>query len=154
MSKQPDRECLISPPKSSSVTPPSTPSAASLTAHLLNMKSIYEAQYLESLGLGLNHPALAGALPSSLPGHMASLPPPPPPIHPLLLAGPSPREALFNPWLLARQHSLLGHRLGKQKFCQSLIPNCHASTSVAVTAYRCRLLMAPTHHIVMISYHM
>lgn len=114
MSKQTERDCVISPPKSSSVTPPATPTAASLTAHLLNMKSIYEAQYLESLGLGINHPALAGALPSSLPGHISSLPPPP--LHPLLLAGASSRDALFNPWLLARQQTFLGHRFGKLKF--------------------------------------
>ena len=107
-----DREA-VSPPKSSSVTPPTSPQQNPLSAHLMSMKALYENQCLPGLeqmaGLGLNHPIFAGALPSSLPGHMPTLPH----LNPLLLAG-AQRDPLFNPWLqLARHPNLLSHRFGK-----------------------------------------
>lgn len=118
MSRDSRETSPISPPKSSSVTPPTSPSqnTAHFNAHLMSMKALYEAnQYLPGLehmaGLGLNHPIFAGALPTSLPGHMPSLPH----LNPLLLAG-AQRESLFHPWLaqLAGRHpSFLSHRFGK-----------------------------------------
>lgn len=115
MSKHTERD-IVSPPKASSVTPPTTatPSLASLNAQLLGMKALYENNpYLESLALqSLNHPVFAGALPTSLPGHIASLPPH---LQPLLLAGASQRD-LLNPWLLAsRQQNLFNPRFGKSR---------------------------------------
>jgi len=106
-----DRE-TVSPPKSASVTPPTSPTHNPF-AHLMNMKALYENQCFPGLehmaGLGLNHPIFAGALPTSLPGHMPTLPH----INPLLMAGAQRADPLFNPWLqLARHPTLLSHRFG------------------------------------------
>lgn len=118
MSRQPREELIspVSPPQASSVTPPTTPHLATANNYAQFLRS-FENQYLtggmDPLGLGMNHPVFAGALPSSLPGHIASLPPS---LHPLLLAGSPPnRDSLFNPWLqLARQQqTIFGQRFGK-----------------------------------------
>lgn len=134
-----DRGDSTSPSKScsSSITPPTTPPQShQLNSHLLNMKAIYEQnQYLaaagglESMGIALNHPIFAGALPSSLPGHIPSLPPA---FNPALLLAGAQREQLFNPWLqLARHPNLLAHRFGKQNI--RLLANlfCDAEVSRA-----------------------
>lgn len=113
-----DRGDSTSPPKiCSSMTPPTTPPQPSplSTSQLMNIKSMYEnPQYLagglESMGFALNHPIFAGALPSSLPGHMPTLPP----FNPALLLAGAQRDPLFNPWLqLARNPNFLAHRFGK-----------------------------------------
>jgi len=106
-----DRESSASPRKSSSVSPDP---AASLGAHLLNMKSLYENHYLaESMGLGMNHPALAGALPSSLPGQIGCLPPHNPSFNSLFLGSAAHRDPLLlNPWMMARRNHLLAQRFG------------------------------------------
>lgn len=114
-----DRVDCSSPPKTcSSVTPPTTPpqnfSGPLSPTNLMNLKAMYNQQQyltggLESMGLSLNHPIFAGALPSSLPGHMPNLP-----LNPALLLAGAQRDSLFNPWLqLARNPNLLAHRFGK-----------------------------------------
>lgn len=119
----PDRQDSLSPQSKScsSVTPPTSPGQINpLSAQLMGLKALYESQYLaqaaaagtgglESMGLGLNHPIFAGALPSSLPGHMPSLPAA---LNPALLYAGAQREQLFNPWLQFSRHPL-AHRFGK-----------------------------------------
>ena len=112
-----DRGDSTSPAKTCSITPPSTPPHNMLSpSQLMNIKAMYEnPQYmaggLESMGLALNHPIFAGALPATLPGHMPNLPPA---FNPALLLAGAQRDSLFNPWLqLARNPNLLAHRLGK-----------------------------------------
>ncbi|XP_067929993.1 homeotic protein empty spiracles-like [Watersipora subatra] len=112
-----DRGDSTSPTKTcSSITPPTTPPQSNLLSpsQLMNIKAMcdypqYLAGSLDSMGLALNHPIFAGALPSSLPGHMHNLPA----INPALLLAGAQRDTLFNPWLqLARNPNLLAHRFG------------------------------------------
>jgi len=113
-----DRGDSLSSPKScTSSSPPTSPQQVhQINAHLMNMKALYEQQCLsgglDTLALGLNHPIFAGALPSSLPGHIPNIPAA---LNPALLLAGAQRESLFNPFLLARHPNLL-HRFGKYRF--------------------------------------
>ncbi|KAF6037723.1 EMX2 [Bugula neritina] len=120
-----DRGDSLSSPKScTSSSPPTSPQQVhQINAHLMNMKALYEQQCLsgglDTLALGLNHPIFAGALPSSLPGHIPNIPAA---LNPALLLAGAQRESLFNPFLLARHPNLL-HRFGADNHANLLMHN-------------------------------